>query len=187
MNAARGVAMVARCAGARGGVRQMQQASVVRRAAVAVARTTARDASDAGCGFAARGLIGARASHSVAAPSCALVSNAAPAGVSGSRQLSTRKKKPTKPDDHPYVNKNARYLPGFSFPAPRKLKDIVKMQLLERESTHHIRDIWLDHHADRGDCIAGTLTVMEGRELEERGRKWCVPAAAGVLAAWACC
>lgn len=81
---------------------------------------------------------------------------------------------PKKPDDHPYVNKGARYLPGFSFPAPRNLKDIVKMQLLERESTHHIRDIWLDHHSERGDTVADTMTVTEYRELSDRGRKWCV-------------
>ena len=83
-----------------------------------------------------------------------------------------------KPEDHPYLTNhaNARYLPGFSFPAPRKLKDIVKLQLLERESTHHIRDIWLDHHSERGDCVAGALTVPEYKELEDRGRKWCVAA-----------
>lgn len=79
---------------------------------------------------------------------------------------------PKGPDDHPYITKNARYLPGFSFPAPRKLTDIVKIQLLERESPHHIRDIWTDHHDERDDTIATTMPVTEYRELRERGRKW---------------
>ena len=66
--------------------------------------------------------------------------------------------KPIIPDKvvkHPYITGNYRYLPGFSFPAPRKLEQIVKHALLERESPARIREIWNEYHDDRLDAGMG--------------------------------
>jgi len=94
-----------------------------------------------------------------------------------SRVLSTRSNplgNPIIPDkvvDHPYTTKNYRYLPGFSFPAPRNLDQIVKYALLERESPARIREIWNEFHDNRLDCVATVWTPEELAAMKERKRR----------------
>lgn len=73
--------------------------------------------------------------------------------------------------DHPYLTKNARYLPGFSFPAPRKLGQIIKYALLERESPKRVREIWEKFHDERSDCAAAVLTKAEYEGIMARATK----------------
>lgn len=82
--------------------------------------------------------------------------------------------KPIIPDkivEHAYTTKNMRYLPGFSFPAPRKLESIVKLQLLERESPSQIKQIWNDYHDQRMDSVATIWTEAEFQGIAERKRR----------------
>uniref|UniRef100_A0A7S1C6F8 ATP synthase mitochondrial F1 complex assembly factor 1 n=1 Tax=Bicosoecida sp. CB-2014 TaxID=1486930 RepID=A0A7S1C6F8_9STRA len=81
-------------------------------------------------------------------------------------------KKPGQPESHPYLTGNHRYLPGFSVPAPRPLDQIIKLPLLEREHPHHIRDIWLDYHSDRKDCVADVYTPEEYNGIMDRARRF---------------
>ena len=97
--------------------------------------------------------------------------------LSSTRVLSTRSNplaNPIIPDkvvDHPYTTKNYRYLPGFSFPAPRNLDQIVKYALLERESPARIREIWNEFHDNRLDCVATVWTPEELAAMKERKRR----------------
>jgi hypothetical protein len=82
--------------------------------------------------------------------------------------------KPLVPDkivQHPYTTKNMRYLPGFSFPAPRKLEDIVKYALLERESPTKIKEIWNTFHDKRVDSVATIWSGEEFAGIAERKRR----------------
>jgi ATP synthase F1 complex assembly factor 1 len=39
-----------------------------------------------------------------------------------------------------------RYLFGFTYPCPQKLREVVRMTLIEREAKDKIIQIWQDHH-----------------------------------------
>ena len=64
-------------------------------------------------------------------------------------------------------------LRGFSYPGPRKLKDIVKLPLLQRESSDKIKSIWSEFHesADSGNAIGTSIGGPEYHELMRRSRK----------------
>lgn len=49
-------------------------------------------------------------------------------------------------------------LGGFSYPAPRKLSDVAKLQLLERHGTERVTEIWNDYHATHKTAFADVLT-----------------------------
>ena len=95
------------------------------------------------------------------------------------RLLSTLLDKPIIPEkitDHKYTRfdyatKSYRYLPGFSFPAPRSLEQVVKPQLLERESAARITQIWNEYHDSRLDCVASVWGPGEYSALRERARR----------------
>jgi ATP synthase F1 complex assembly factor 1 len=78
---------------------------------------------------------------------------------------------PTKVVSHPYITGNKRYLPGFSFPAPRRLESIIKYALLEREQPAQIKTIWNDFHAPRLDSVATTWSKEEYEGIAERKRR----------------
>ncbi len=75
---------------------------------------------------------------------------------------------PDKVVQHPYTTGNYRYLPGFSFPAPRKLDQVVQLPLLERESPGRIREIWNEYHDARLDCVATVWSAEEMAATVER-------------------
>ena len=69
---------------------------------------------------------------------------------------------------------------GFSFPAPRTLGEIAKVELLENEVPARVREIWLEHHEKSDTAVATTMTKKEYTELAERTRKrWARRLAAG--------
>ena len=78
---------------------------------------------------------------------------------------------PDKVVDHAYTTKNYKWLPGFSFPAPRALEQVVKLALLERETPARIREIWCDFHAPRLDSVATAWGAEELAALSERRRR----------------
>jgi ATP11 protein len=50
---------------------------------------------------------------------------------------------------------------GFTNPAPKELKDVVKLTLLEREPPERIKEIWKEHHDNQAACVSTTLNVHE--------------------------
>lgn len=67
---------------------------------------------------------------------------------------------------HPYLTGSARYMPGFSFPAPRRLDQIIQYALLERESPEDIRRIWGEYHGTRTDSVASFMTKAQWGEMK---------------------
>ncbi|GLE01142.1 hypothetical protein PINS_up009972 [Pythium insidiosum] len=59
---------------------------------------------------------------------------------------------------------------GFSFPAPRTLQQIVKLELLENEEPAEIQRIWENYHAEKDDCIATTMSAAEFNAIKDRAR-----------------
>ncbi|KAJ0411393.1 hypothetical protein ATCC90586_004379 [Pythium insidiosum] len=59
---------------------------------------------------------------------------------------------------------------GFSFPAPRTLQQIVKLELLENEEPAEIQRIWENYHAEKDDCIATTMSAVDFNAIKERAR-----------------
>lgn len=57
---------------------------------------------------------------------------------------------------------------GFSYPAPRSLQQIVKIELLENETEDRIRKIWEDYHGEKDDSLATTLSGEEYASLVQR-------------------
>jgi hypothetical protein len=76
-----------------------------------------------------------------------------------------------RPKRHPYITGNARYMPGFSFPAPRNLESIVKYALLEREAPSEIKMIWTTFHDSRKDCVASVIDGATYGGFRERAAK----------------
>ncbi|TYZ63595.1 hypothetical protein PybrP1_010889 [[Pythium] brassicae (nom. inval.)] len=59
---------------------------------------------------------------------------------------------------------------GFSFPAPRSLQQIVRLELLENEPRARVQQIWEEYHHEKGDALATTLSGAEFAVLAERAR-----------------
>lgn len=78
---------------------------------------------------------------------------------------------PDKIVQHAYTTGGKKYLPGFSFPAPRKLEQIIKYALLEREPPERIRGVWNEYHDARLDCVATTWSREEYEGIQERKRR----------------
>lgn len=72
---------------------------------------------------------------------------------------------------HPYLTGSKKYMPGFSFPAPRKLEQIIKYALLEREPPARIRQVWQEFHDPRVDCVATVWSAEEYAGIRERKRR----------------
>lgn len=58
------------------------------------------------------------------------------------------------------MNITKRLLKKFSFsiPAPRKLREVMKISIVEKEPTHVIQEIWQKHHIGKDYQIARSLT-----------------------------
>lgn len=78
---------------------------------------------------------------------------------------------PTNVVQHAYTTGGKKYLPGYSFPAPRKLEQIIKYALLEREAPARIRAVWNEYHDARLDCVASTWSPEEFAAVLERKRR----------------
>ena len=48
---------------------------------------------------------------------------------------------------------------SFTYPCPRKLREIVKLSMFERETSDSIASIWKDYHLNRPENISDTLTL----------------------------
>lgn len=59
---------------------------------------------------------------------------------------------------------------GFSYPAPRTLQEIVKLELLAKEESDSIAQIWSKYHEDKSDAIATTLPGKDFSSFRDRAR-----------------
>lgn len=57
---------------------------------------------------------------------------------------------------------------GFSYPGPRALDQIVKLELLQGEARDRIQSIWEEFHGDKDDAVAAALPSEAFRALMAR-------------------
>lgn len=57
---------------------------------------------------------------------------------------------------------------GFSYPGPRALGQIVKLELLQSEEREQIQHIWEQFHGDKDDAVAATLPRDAFQTLKDR-------------------
>jgi ATP synthase F1 complex assembly factor 1 len=51
----------------------------------------------------------------------------------------------------------------FTYPCPRKLREIVKMTMFEREQSHKIKDLWKTYYAEKPRAFG---LDIESNEME---------------------
>lgn len=54
--------------------------------------------------------------------------------------------------------KRVAYAMSFTYPCPRKLREIMKISMIEREPAHQVESIWKDYHSPR---INNTCSVLD--------------------------
>ena len=50
---------------------------------------------------------------------------------------------------------------AFTYPSPRKLREIMKMSMIEREMPHVVASIWEQYHQERPQNVSRVLTKAE--------------------------
>lgn len=56
----------------------------------------------------------------------------------------------------------------FSYPCPRKLREIVKMSLMERETKDTIKTIWEEYHSNKPRTVAYIIEANEMNILRKK-------------------
>lgn len=69
------------------------------------------------------------------------------------------------------LSKLSRFGMAFTYPCPRKLREIMKMSLIEKEPTHKIKDIWKEYHEPR---VANTADVLSKDQYNHIVNKWLI-------------
>lgn len=54
---------------------------------------------------------------------------------------------------------------AFTYPCPRKLREIMKMSLIERENKEKVVQIWMDYHKERDSTVSYALSKKEYEQL----------------------
>lgn len=60
---------------------------------------------------------------------------------------------------------------GFSYPGPKALDKIVKVQLLQKHGTPRVREIWEEYHKDHKTAVGDSLTKDEFGTLMQRTKR----------------
>lgn len=56
------------------------------------------------------------------------------------------------------LNTRTLYTMSFTYPCPRKLREIMKMSMIEKEPTHQIENIWKEYHSARISNVCNVLS-----------------------------
>jgi hypothetical protein len=64
------------------------------------------------------------------------------------------------------------YKMSFTYPCPRKLREVMKMSMIERESTTRIEEIWKEYHNPR---INNTCAVLPKEHYQHLFSRYLCP------------
>lgn len=56
----------------------------------------------------------------------------------------------------------------FTYPCPRKLREVIKLSLIERELPGNIKRIWTEYHSKRPNNVATVITSTQYLTLSKR-------------------
>ena len=57
---------------------------------------------------------------------------------------------------------------AFTYPCPRKLREIAHLSLFERENRERIGSIWQEYHSDKPESISYAISKNEFKLLEKQ-------------------
>ena len=60
-----------------------------------------------------------------------------------------------------YNNANMGWSMQHAYSIPRKLTEVVKLPLFQREDAKKIRELWLEHFKDKQTSVGGVLAAPE--------------------------
>mmetsp|Transcript_6615 Transcript_6615/g.13392 ORF Transcript_6615/g.13392 Transcript_6615/m.13392 type:complete len:240 (-) Transcript_6615:927-1646(-) len=66
----------------------------------------------------------------------------------------------------------ATLAPGFTLPVPKKLRDVVKLPLLEKQPTAKVRTIWMEHYRDHPTVVADVLSGAAHDQFTKRAARF---------------
>lgn len=69
---------------------------------------------------------------------------------------------------HRHSMKSSYGSTGFSYPAPRALNEIVKIDLLASENADKITEIWAEYHREKVDSVAKVIAEKKMQIITER-------------------
>jgi ATP synthase F1 complex assembly factor 1 len=64
--------------------------------------------------------------------------------------------------------KRVAYGMSFTYPCPRKLREIMKMSMIEKESPEKIEEIWKEYHSPRINNTCAVLTKEKYHAFVQR-------------------
>ena len=64
-----------------------------------------------------------------------------------------------------------RQLSGFSYVGPRKLDEVMRVELLQDKKKAEVSDIWMTYHEDKERVHGAFLSGEEGIRILERAEK----------------
>lgn len=59
----------------------------------------------------------------------------------------------------------------FTYPCPRKLREVVKMSLMEREPPAQVEEIWRKYHADRPNNVSTIVSSAKYTVFRKRAKE----------------
>lgn len=104
--------------------------------------------------------------QSSAFPLSSLVSLRSPFSSSSSSSSYSSSSASSRPSSSPMSA-----LGGFTYPAPRKLSEIVKLQLLEKHGAPRVSEIWREYHDTHKSSIADVLSSSAYELLRGRCKR----------------
>lgn len=57
---------------------------------------------------------------------------------------------------------------AFTYPAPKTLREVAKIQLLEREDPETVKKLWLTYHSEKDKTVADVISSAEHNQLMAR-------------------
>ena len=60
---------------------------------------------------------------------------------------------------------------GFSFPGARKLSEVCKLPLLQRENAEEIKNIWSTQHSECSTAVGDVISVEQYELFKQRAGK----------------
>ena len=59
----------------------------------------------------------------------------------------------------------------FTYPCPRKLREVAQVSMLGREPTESIKSIWSDYYKDNLNIVSGSMTTAKFNFLLQKSKE----------------
>lgn len=59
----------------------------------------------------------------------------------------------------------------FTYPCPRKLREVAKVSMLAQEPTESLKSIWTDYYKGNLNIVSGTMSTEKFKFLVQKGKE----------------